>query len=42
MEFETIYYLSYTDNKIKATKAERLNNNGFDDSDGYYKLVIGD
>jgi hypothetical protein len=41
-EFTTIYFLSYKDNKIKPTKVERLVNNGFDDTDGYYKIVVSD
>lgn len=29
-------------NKYQPTKLERLVNNGFDDSEGYYRLKIGD
>ena len=42
LEYEKVFYLSYKDNKLNPTKAERLVNNGFDDSDGYYKIVVGD
>ena len=28
--------------KIKATKLERLVNNGFDDEEGYYRIQKGD
>lgn len=28
--------------KIWPTKTERLQNNGFDDNDGYYKIKFGD
>jgi dual specificity tyrosine-phosphorylation-regulated kinase 2/3/4 len=42
VEFSSVYYLSYKENKIKPTKAERLVNNGFDDADGYYRIVNGD
>ena len=42
MEYETIYYLAHNDSKTKATKAERLVNNGFDDSEGYYKIEAND
>lgn len=39
-EFEDIYYLAT--NKYQPTKLERLVNNGFDDSEGYYRIVSGD
>ena len=42
IEFEQIYYLASNAHKTKPTKAERLVNNGFDDADGYYKIIIGD
>ena len=42
VEFENIYYLSDLNHKYKPTKAERLVNNGFDDNDGYYRIVVGD
>lgn len=42
MEFEQIFYISFRDHKYKPTKVERLTNNGFDDSDGYYKIVSND
>jgi dual specificity tyrosine-phosphorylation-regulated kinase 2/3/4 len=41
-EFEQIYYLAENSAKIKATKLERLVNNGFDDEEGYYKIQKGD
>ena len=41
-EFEQIYFLSNNNHKVKPTKSERLVNNGFDDADGYYKIVVGD
>jgi dual specificity tyrosine-phosphorylation-regulated kinase 2/3/4 len=39
-EYEDIYYLA--SNKFQPTKLERLVNNGFDDQDGYYRIVSGD
>lgn len=42
MEHEKVFYMSFKDKKLNPTKAERLVNNGFDDNDGYYKIVIGD
>jgi len=39
-EYEDIYYLS--SKKYQPTKLERLVNNGYDDSDGYYRIVSGD
>ena len=41
-EYDEIFYLAPPDKKYKPTKLERLVNNGFDDSDGYYRLVSGD
>jgi len=41
-EFDKIYYLADKDKKYKPTKLERLVNNGFDDNDGYYRIVKGD
>ena len=37
-----VFYIAKNENKVKPTKSERLVNNGFDDSDGYYKIVVGD
>ena len=42
VEFDKIYYLADNNHKFKPTKAERLVNNGFDDNDGYYRIVNGD
>ena len=42
INFEKVYYLSFRDNKNNPSKSERLLNNGFDDNDGYYKIVGGD
>lgn len=41
-EFENIFYLSPNSLKIQPTNAERLNNNGFDDAEGYYNFIKGD
>ena len=41
-EFEEIFYLAPNDEKYKPTKLERLVNNGFDDQEGYYRIVTGD
>lgn len=41
-EYEEIYYLAKQDQKYAPTKLERLVNNGFDDSEGYYRIVSGD
>ena len=41
-EFEEVYYLAKQDQKYAPTKLERLVNNGFDDSEGYYRIVSGD
>ena len=41
-EYDEVYYLAPSDKKYKPTKLERLVNNGFDDQDGYYRLVSGD
>jgi hypothetical protein len=41
-EFEEVWYLSKQDQKYQATKTERLVNNGFDDAEGYYRIVSGD
>ena len=41
-EFETIYYCSQKSKKYQPTKLERLVNNGFDDNEGYYRVVSGD
>lgn len=41
-EFEEVWYLAPTNNKYQPTKLERLVNNGFDDSEGYYRLKQGD
>ena len=41
-EYDLIYYLAPPDKKCKPTKLERLVNNGFDDQEGYYRLVPGD
>jgi hypothetical protein len=37
-EYEWLYYLCENEYKIKATKLERLVNNGFDDKQGYYRV----
>jgi hypothetical protein len=37
-EYEQLYYLAENSAKIKATKLERLVNNGFDDEEGYYRI----
>lgn len=42
LDYEEIYYLAHKDKKIQPTKIERLVNNGYDDSDGYYKTQPGD
>lgn len=41
-EFDEIWYMAPTANKYKATKLERLVNNGFDDNEGYYRYTKGD
>jgi dual specificity tyrosine-phosphorylation-regulated kinase 2/3/4 len=41
-EYEQLYYLAENSAKIKATKLERLVNNGFDDEEGYYRVQKGD
>ena len=41
-EYEEVYYLAKQDQKYAPTKLERLVNNGFDDSEGYYRIVAGD
>ena len=41
-EYEEIFYLAKQDQKYAPTKLERLVNNGFDDSEGYYRIVAGD
>lgn len=41
-EYDHIYYLSDNETKIKATKLERLVNNGFDDEEGYYRIKKND
>jgi hypothetical protein len=41
-EFEEIYYLASDEFKIHPTKAERIVNNGYDDSDGYYRISKND
>ena len=41
-EFEEVWFLAPSKNKYQATKLERLVNNGFDDSEGYYRLKVGD
>ena len=42
VEFDNVYFLSDSNHKVKPSKAERLVNNGFDDNDGYYRIIIGD
>ena len=37
-EYDNIYFLAENPTKIKATKLERLVNNGFDDEEGYYRV----
>jgi len=37
-----VYFLAPKKNKYNPTKLERLVNNGFDDQEGYYKIVSGD
>ena len=41
-EYEEIFYLAKQEQKYAPTKLERLVNNGFDDSEGYYRIVKGD
>jgi len=41
-EFDECWYLAPTSCKYQATKLERLVNNGFDDSEGYYRYSKGD
>jgi hypothetical protein len=41
-EFEEIYYLAPNNEKYQPTKLERLVNTGFDDQEGYYRIVNGD
>ena len=41
-EYDEIYYLAKHDQKYAPTKLERLVNNGFDDAEGYYRIVSGD
>jgi len=41
-EFEEVYYLAPNNEKYQPTKLERLVNNGFDDQEGYYRIVNGD
>jgi len=41
-EYEEVFYLAKNDQKYKPTKLERLVNNGFDDQEGYYRIVSGD
>lgn len=41
-EYDTVYYLSENESKMKPSKLERLLNNGFDDEEGYYRVVKGD
>ena len=41
-EYEEVFYLARNDQKYKPTKLERLVNNGFDDQEGYYRIVAGD
>ena len=41
-EYEEIWYLAQQAQKYQPTKLERLVNNGFDDNDGYYRIVSGD
>lgn len=41
-EFEEVWFMAPAANKYAATKLERLVNNGFDDSEGYYRYKAGD
>lgn len=41
-EYDEVWYLARNDQKYQATKLERLVNNGYDDSEGYYRLQRGD
>jgi len=41
-EYDTVYYLSENESKMKPSKLERLLNNGFDDEEGYYRVVKDD
>lgn len=36
-EFDEVWFMAPSANKYLATKLERLVNNGFDDSEGYYR-----
>ena len=41
-EYEEVFFMAPSQNKYKATKLERLVNNGFDDNEGYYRFTKGD
>lgn len=41
-EYEEVWYLAKNEQKYQPTKLERLVNNGFDDNEGYYRIVSGD
>ena len=41
-EYEEVYYVAKSGMKYQPTKKERLVNNGFDDAEGYYRIVKGD
>ena len=37
-----MYYLASEEHKVHPSKSERLQNNGYDDSEGYYRVQKGD
>ena len=37
-EYDLIYYMANNDLKVNPTKSERLQNNGYDDAEGYYRI----
>ena len=41
-EYDEVFYLAKSDQKYAPSKLERLVNNGFDDNEGYYRIVAGD
>lgn len=42
LDFDHVYYMASKENKYHPSKLERLVNNGFDDEEGYYRMVKGD
>jgi len=41
-EYDEIFFLAKAEHKYQPSKLERLVNNGFDDNEGYYRIVSGD